>query len=206
MGDNRESRRKEERESYADKQKTKKQKNTLIAAGVLALIIGIIAFAGVHYYQKLSTTGTPQAGPPGAGRLGDEHEHAGLLVKIFGDKFPFNEAPYQVKSPYIHFEGQDGDTIHRHASNVPLGFLFDSIKVGLTDDCFIFPDQKPNHTFCTNEDYSLKFYINHEKKNSIRNYVIHDDDRILITYGNENQTQIDGYLQELDAQLIKKTG
>lgn len=204
MGDNRESRRKEERESYVDKQKATKQKNTLIGIAVLAVIVGIIGFAGFHYYEKLSTTGTAQAGPPGAGKLGDEHEHAGILVKIFGDKFPFSEAPYQVKSPYIHFEGQDGDTIHRHASNVPLGFLFNSIKIGLTDDCFVFPDKAPNHTFCNNEDYSLKFYVNHEKKDSILNYVLRDDDRILISYGNENQTQIDNYLAELDAQLIKK--
>ncbi|MBI5697849.1 MAG: protein-disulfide isomerase [Thaumarchaeota archaeon] len=204
MGDNRESRRKEERESYVDRQKAQKQKNMLIGIGVLAVIVAIIGSASYHYYEVLSNTGSAMSGPPGAGKLGDEHEHAGILVRVFGDKFDFSKQDFQVKSPYIHFEGQDGDTIHRHASNVPLGFLFQSIKIGLSDECFIFPDKKPEHTFCTDEDYSLKFYVNHEKKDSIKDYVLNEDDRILISFGNENQTQVDTYLQELDAQLIQK--
>lgn len=204
MGDNRESRREKERENYADRQKSQKQKNTLIAAGVIAVIVGIIAFAGYHYYEKVTVTGTQFSGPPGAGKLGDEHEHAAILVRVFGDKFDFSLPDYQVKSPYIHFESQNGDTIHRHASNVPLSFLFKTIKVGLDDNCFIFPDKKPEHTFCTNEDYSLKFYVNHEKVPSISNYVIEEDDRILVLYGNENQTQVDNYLSELDGLFIQK--
>jgi len=204
MGDNRESRREKERENYADRQKSQKQKNTLIAAGVIAVIVGIIAFAGYHYYEKVTVTGTQFSGPPGAGKLGDEHEHAAILVRVFGDKFDFSLPDYQVKSPYIHFESQNGDTIHRHASNVPLSFLFKTIKVGLDDSCFTFPDKKPEHTFCTNEDYSLKFYVNHEKVPSITNYVIEEDDRILVLYGNENQTQVDNYLNELDGLFIQK--
>jgi len=204
MGDNRESRRKEERESYVDRQKAQKQKNTLIAAGVFAVIIAIVGYASYHYYEVLSSTGTTMSGPPGAGKLGDEHEHAGILVRIFGDKFDFSKQEYQVKSPYIHFEGQDGDTIHRHASNVPIGFLFDTIKMDLTDECIVFPDKKPEHTFCTSEDYSIKFYVNHEKKDSIKDYVLNEDDRILVLFGNENQTQVDTYLQELDTQIVLK--
>ena len=204
MGENRESRREKERENYASKQKSQKTKNTLIAAGIFAVIIAIIAFASYHYYEKLTQTGTQMSGPPGAGKQGDQHEHAAILVRIFGDKFDFSLPDFQVKSPYIHFESQNGDTIHRHASNVPLGFLFKSIKVGFDDECFIFPDKKPEHTFCNNEDYSLKFYVNHEKVPSLTNYVLKEDDRILVLYGNENQTQVDNYLMELDGTFIEK--
>jgi hypothetical protein len=204
MGENRDSRREKERENYASKQKSQKQKNTLIAAGVFAVIIAIIAFASYHYYEKLTITGTQMSGPPGAGKLGDEHEHAAILVRIFGDKFDFSLPDYQVKSPYIHFESQNGETIHRHASNVPLGFLFQSIKIGFDDECFVFPDKKPEHTFCNNEDYSLKFYVNHEKVPTLSDYVLKEDDRILVLYGNENQTQVDNYLMELDGLFIEK--
>ena len=130
MGENRDSRREKERENYASKQKSQKQKNRLIAAGVFAVIIAIIGFASYHYYEKLTVTGTQMSGPPGAGKLGDDHEHAAVLVRLFGDKFDFSLPEYQVKSPYIHFESQNGDTIHRHATNVPLGFLFKSMKIG----------------------------------------------------------------------------
>jgi hypothetical protein len=204
MGENRESRREKERENYASRQKSQKQKNMLIAAGVIAAIVAIIAFAGYHYYEKLTISGTTMSGPPGAGKLGGEHEHAAMLVRIFSDKFDFSLPDYQVKSPYIHFESGNGDTIHRHAANVNLGFLFKSLKIGFDDECFVFPDKKPEHTFCNNEDYSFKYYINHEKVSKISDYVIHEDDRILVLYGNENQTQIDNYLKELDGLFIQK--
>jgi hypothetical protein len=192
----------EKRESFADKQSRQKRKNMAIGLAVMAVVVAIVAYASYEFIQQSSTD--PLRGPPGAGKLGDEHEHASILVRIFGDKFDFSTAPYQVKSPYIHFEGQDGETIHRHASGVPIGFLFDSIKFSLSDDCIIFPDKAPNHTFCTNEDYTLKFYVNHEQIQSIASYVLEDDDRILISYGNENKTQIDEQLRELDAQIIKR--
>ena len=49
-----------------------------------------------------------------------------MLVKIFGDKFDFATPNYQVKTSWIHFENQDGDTIHRHSTGVELEFLFNS--------------------------------------------------------------------------------
>lgn len=202
MGKKDRAEKEERRESFVDRQTRQKRKNMLLGIAVLAGIVAIIAFAGYHFVTK--TQSSPLNAPPGAGKLGDEHEHASLLVRIFGDKFDFSPQQYQVKSPYIHFEGEDGNTIHRHASNVKLGYLFDTLKIGLTDDCFVFPDKAKNHTFCTDEDYSLKFYINHKKVDSIKDYVLHDDDRILISYGNENQTAIDTQLTELDGQLIKK--
>ncbi|MEW6043593.1 MAG: protein-disulfide isomerase [Thermoproteota archaeon] len=203
MGNNdKDSKKEERRESFADRQSRQKRKNMLIGLGVLAVIAAIVAYASWTFIEKSATD--PLRGPPDAGRLNDEHEHASILVRIHGDKFDFSLPPYQVKSPYIHFEGEDGNTIHRHASNVPLGFLFESIQIGLTDECFIFPDQTPQHTFCTDENYSLKFYVNHEKVDSIVDYVIEEDDRILISYGNQNQTQIDEQLRELDSQMILK--
>lgn len=190
------------RERFADKQSRQKRKNMLIGIGVLGVVVVIVGFASWTFIQNSASN--PLGAPPGAGRLNDEHEHASMLVRIHGDKFDFSLPSYQVASPWIHFEGGDGNTIHRHASGVSLGFLFDTLKVGLSDECFIFPDKAPEHTFCTNEDYSLKFYINHDQVGSIRDYVVEEGDRILISYGNQNQTQIDNQLRELDDQFILK--
>lgn len=200
MGDGEKDSKKERRESFLDKQTREKRRNMMIGLGVLAVVVVIVGFASWTFIERSAYD--PLGGPPGAGALGDEHEHASMLVRIHGDKFDFALPAYQVKSPYIHFEGGDGNTIHRHASGVPLGFLFNSLKVGLNDECFIFPDKTPEHTFCTNENYSLKFYVNHEKVDGILDYVLDEDDKILISYGNQNQTQIDTQLRELDNQII----
>ena len=129
--------------------------------------------------------------------LGDEHEHASILVKIFGDKFDFAAPKYQIMSSWIHFEGQDANTIHRHSKDVTLGYLFDTLSLGLSSECFVFNNGRE---FCTNEDYSLKFYINAEKVDDIRDYVISEDDRILISYGPENKDEIQKELAELEEQ------
>ena len=189
--------RREKREDYAAKISKNKRKNSLMAAGILALIALIVGYAGFVFVT--SDTNAPGA-PPGAGKLGDEHDHASILVRIFGDKFDFSVPTYQIKSSWIHFEESDGTTVHRHSSGVELGYLFDTINIGIDNKCYIFPDGRQ---FCTNEDYSLKYYINHQRVNDVYDYVFEDGDRILITYGSETPDQIEMQLRELDSQIIK---
>ena len=100
----------------------------------------------------------------------------------------------------IHFEDSDGTTIHRHSTGVTLGFLFDSLNIGIDNKCFVFPDGRQ---FCTNEDYSLKYYINHQPVSNIREYVFEDGDRILISFGSETPEQVEEQLLELDSQIIR---
>ena len=189
--------RREKREDYAASRSRNKRKTNLIATGILALIALIVGYAS---YEFITMDADIPGAPPGAGKLGGEHEHASLLVRIFGDKFDFGVPSYQIKSSWIHFEESDGTTIHRHASGITLGYLFDGLKIGVDSECYVFPDGRQ---FCTNEDYSLKYFINHQKVSDIRDYVFEDGDRILITYGNETPEKIEEYLVQLDSQLIK---
>lgn len=200
MGKKSKEERAQKRESYSDKMSREKLRFKLIAGGVIAGVVVVLAITGYIFYQNtFEGKQTAPGAPPGAGRLGDEHEHAAMNVIIFKDKFDFSSSAYQVKSPYIHFESQNGETVHRHASNVTMGYLFDTIKIKLTDECYVFPD---NREFCNNSDYSLKFFVNHEPKPSIRDYVLKQGDRILISYGNENSTQISEQLAKVDSILL----
>lgn len=173
-------------------------KQKLIAAGILAVIAGIVGYAGWLFINMDNTT---PGGPPNAGVLGSDHAHAAILVKIFGDPFDFSAPTYQIKSPWIHFEGRDGSTIHKHATGVTLGYLFESLSLGLDDMCYSFQDGR---NFCTDDEYSLKFYINGERVDDIREYEIVEDDRILISYGGENEEEIEAQLAELENQTIVK--
>tara|TARA_B100001540_G_scaffold271325_1_gene255023 strand:+ start:295 stop:894 length:600 start_codon:yes stop_codon:yes gene_type:complete len=198
MGKNRREKREEEREGFASKRSAQYRSRNLKAVGILAGIGVIVALACFEFVT--SGNNVPGA-PENAGRLGDEHIHASMLVKIFGDKFDFSTPNYQVKTSWIHFENSDGDTVHRHSTGVELEFMFNSMKIAIDDKCFVFPDGRQ---FCTNEDYSLKFYVNQQKVDDIRDYVVQEDDRILITYGNESQEDIDKQLAELNAQAINR--
>ena len=196
MGKKRRSERAEKRDSFAERRRSRKHKNMLIVAGIFAVVIAIVGYA--VYVFVTQTTDIPGA-PPNAGPFNDEHEHASILVMIHGDKFDFSTAAYQVQDNWIHFEAQDGTTIHRHASGVTTGYLFETLGIQLDSTCYIFPNGRE---FCTDEDYSLKFYINGERVDDITEYVLEDEDRILISYGGESDEQIQEQLNELNAQPI----
>ena len=197
MGRKHREERREKREDYAAKITKNKRKSNLMAGGILVLIAIIIGYSG---YVFVTMDADVPGAPPGAGKLGGEHEHASLLVRIFDDKFDFSVPSYQIKSSWIHFEESDGTTIHRHASEVTLGYLFDSLNIGIDSECYSFPDGRQ---FCTNEDYSLKYFINHKPVSDINDYIFEDGDRILISFGSETPEQIEEQLVELDSQIIK---
>ena len=197
MGRRAREERREEREDKVAEQTKVKRKNSLKAAGILALIVVIVGYAG---YEFINLDSNAPGAPPGAGKLGDEHEHASLLVRVFGDKFDFTSPAYQIKSSWIHFEDSDGTTIHRHSTGVTLDYLFANLGIGIDSECYKFPDGRQ---FCSNEDYRLKYYINHQIVKDINDHIIEEGDRILITYGNETPEQIEEQLMELDSQIIK---
>ncbi len=196
MGKKKRKEREEKRESFAAKRTHQKRKSMLMAAGVFGIVAVIVGYSSYTFVTEGSSV---PGSPPGAGALGSEHEHASILVRVFGDKFDFASPAFQIKSSWIHFEGQDGNTIHRHASGVTLGFMFESLGIGLTESCYVFPDGRE---FCNNDDYSIKFYINHQPVSSINDYVVEEGDNILISYGNETPDQIEAQLAELDTLLL----
>ena len=199
MGRKERREREQKRENYASQRSSEKRKNNLIAVGVFAVIAVIVGYS-VYMFVTMDQSTVP-GGPENAGALGSEHAHAGILVKIFGDTFDFSGTAFQIKSPWIHFEGGEGTTMHKHATGVTVGYLFDTLPLSVDDDCFEFGDGR---SFCTNEDYSLKFFINGESVTGISDYSISEDDKILVSYGAETPEEIESQLLELEAQMLVK--
>jgi hypothetical protein len=139
------------------------------------------------------------------GALGSAHEHAAVLINLNGTTLDLAQQKYAVRSNYIHVESfngtLDGTTIHKHSSDVPMGEFLKSIRMDASDDCFI---TDSNQRFCDDDQYRLSFYVNGEEIQDIMSYVPNDDDRILITYGEENTTEINRQLQELNSLPINR--
>ncbi len=196
MGRKEKKERVEKRDNFAAKRSNEKRRNLLVTIAVFSVIISIVGYAVLEFVNMNSAA---PGSPDNAGFLGSEHSHAAMLVKVFGDTFDFSLPAYQIKTSWIHFEAGDGTTIHKHATGVTLEYLFDSLKLKLDDQCFIFQDGRQ---FCTTDDYTLKFYINGEKVNDIRNYEPMDKDRILIAYGGETPEEIQDLLLEVANQKL----
>jgi len=126
--------------------------------------------------------------------FGSAHEHASILVMIFGEEFDFTKPQFQLQSPYIHLENSNGHVIHRHSKDVTIGYLFETLNLNLFQDCFVLHD---GTKFCSNEDYTLKFYINDKEVQDLSGYLIVEGDLILISYGKENSEEIVQQLAEL---------
>ena len=198
MGRKERREREQKRENYASSYKAEKTKHTLIAIAVFAVIAVIV---GYSVFLFLTMTETAPGGPENAGAMGSAHDHAAIVVNIFGDEFDFAAPAYQIKSPWIHFEGRAGSTIHKHATGVTLQYLFDSLLLGLDDQCFVFQDGR---SFCTNDDYDLKLFINGEQESDIRDYEVMEADRVLVLYGGQTPDEIQSILLKLDDQELVK--
>ena len=113
-------------------------------------------------------TSQPVSPPSGVGLLNSEHSHAEMAVIIFGDSVDFSEDKYQNKSSWIQFEGSDGtNDFIKHTTGVTLGYLFETLGLGLDDQCFVFQDGR---SFCTDENYSLRFFVNDKQVDSVIDY------------------------------------
>ncbi len=186
--------REEKRENYAAKHTAPKRKNMRIAIGVL---VAIAAIVGIYGAVVIVTTDVP---PDRVLSIQGAHDHAAILVTIFDDEFDFSMSAYQTKSTWIQFEGGDGTTVHKHAVGPTLGYFFETLSLGLDDQCFVF---QGGREFCTNDEYDLRFFINGEELSDIRDYEIFEDDRILISYG-ATPEQLESQMDQISKQVTVK--
>ncbi len=139
----------------------------------------------------------------GVGKYGSDHAHAAIVISVDDEKLNFGLSQFQLSSRYIHFENHNPYLIHKHATNVPLEMLFASFGMKITSDCIIFnqidsTDIKTTRS-CTGNVQSLLLYVNGEEYHSdISQYVLEDNDRILIFLGNtESVSKHQAYLESL---------
>ena len=140
------------------------------------------------------------------GILGPQHIHADWRVYIRDKSLDFSDKSYsriregKSASSFIHVEPdpstgeKPGDVIHMHATGVPLWVFFKSISMDFNKDCITLEN---NEKFCNDRDKKLKFFVNGKENNEFENYVFKNLDKILISYGNENQEQIQNQLNSI---------
>ena len=193
--------------SYLDASKKKRQKYLMIFIPIIVAVVAILAISGSRFSSEVNKFGT----------VGSAHEHAAFIINVNGTPFDFSQPQYQVKSRLIHVEGGDGFTLHRHTDRVPFGEFLRSENMNLEDDCFSMSEQSSDQQsqqqgqqqeYCTNGNEALRAFVNGrelESPSSLDDYILRDDDRILLIYGNQTADQITQALSELEEIPILKT-
>ena len=172
----------------------RKRRSQFIFIGIIAAVAAAIAF-GVYSYA-LNPPRTANFGAPGS-----THEHAAFRLFIHNQAIDFSQPKYQVRSQYVHFENGDGTTIHKHATNLDIGFLSETLGTKFTSECFIMDD---GTEYCNEGNNTLKFFVNGVRNHEYNNYLLQDNYRILLSYGSEGQEQIDEQLSTLQGLTIQR--
>ena len=122
----------------------------------------------------------------GIGPLKSTHIHADVKVYINGQPIDFSQKKYQITTSYIHFEDGLGDVIHVHATGMTTLHLLKSVGMDLRNHCLIFED----NNYCSDAKKEIKFFVNGKESNDLLNDVMKDLDKILVSYGSENNAEV----------------
>ena len=189
----------EKKKSYFDINRKKRTKN--LKTFVLPIVGGIGILLVLSMFLFSSNTSKSSFGA-----LGSAHEHAAFLVKINGKNIDFSLPKYQVQSDYIHVENGDGTTLHRHATNVTFADFLDSVKMSIdlenNNNCLLFDN---GTQYCDDIQHKLNAFINGNLTSAISNYIINNNDRLLLIYGNETEDQIKKAVKEVNDIKIQFT-
>jgi hypothetical protein len=187
--------------SYLDASKKKRRKYLIIIIPIIAAVVAVLAISGTRYSSELNKFGT----------VGSAHEHAAFVINVNGTPIDFSQPQYQVKSRLIHVEGGDGFTLHRHTDRVPFSEFLSSENMNLDDSCLSISEPPSNQqdqqqgqqqqVYCTNGSQELRAFVNGKEldsPSSLGDYIIKDNDRILLIYGDQTADQLSKALAELE--------
>lgn len=124
--------------------------------------------------------------------LGSAHNHANITVFINGRQYDFAKPEYYMKSPLLHVDNNQnikdaGSVIHMHAKDVPMWWFFESLGMKLTKDSLTLAG---GEVLKNESGNTLKYYLNGKKVDELGNYVFQPLDKLLISYGPENDPDI----------------
>ena len=161
-----------------DRKKHKKRSKQIKLVRTYSIYIIAILLVGYGLFSILSG---PQIGP-----VGSTHEHLDVLVYIDGEPLDLNQSRYAMKSGYGHIHGGEGDIMHLHAINIPLSWFMESIDLSITPDSINVHGME----YSTDENNVFLMFVNGDTITKV-DYVLADEDRILIYYGSGSDTDID---------------
>lgn len=176
-------------DSYFAAGRRKQKKYLTIIVPIIVAVIGIGVAAAVL---------VPRGSIGGFGMLNSAHEHAVFAVILDGQQIDFSQSKYQVgstRNSYIHMEGGDGTTLHRHSTNVPVGEFLKSVKMDISNNCFVRDD---GQQFCNDGAKQLRSFVNGTEQ-AIMDYVLKPNDRILVIYGDETQDELAAEFDKLNS-------
>lgn len=159
----------------------------------LGLIVAAVVIAGNILLEKDS---------PEIGVVGDLHHHADFALYINGERYDLAQEKYMSTenkslSNFAHFHDLNGNVIHKHASGITLGFFMETLGMKLNESCLVLDD---GTSYCNEGNKELKMYVDGERNDAFAEYDILDEDRILLSYGDEPEEELQKQMDLVSAE------
>ena len=138
----------------------------------------------------------------GIGDLNSAHLHTDVKVYINGKPIDFSQRKYQLTTNYMHFEEGIGDVMHTHAEGLTVGHMLNSLGINFNGQCLILEGKE----YCDDGSKTIKFYVNGRQSNEMYSYVIKDLDKILVSYGPEDEAELQKQLGSITSLAPKYSG
>jgi hypothetical protein len=152
---------------------------------LIGVFIGAVAILAVRFFTY---------NPPVV------HYHANFAVYVNGQREEFKSSKYYeevaavgcslnpVDSPLerAHMHDEINDVVHVHGSLVTWGNFFENIGWGVGDNYL----QTDTILLQADDTDKLTFILNGKTVDSIRGLIIGDEDRLLVSYGNEDNVRL----------------
>lgn len=180
-------------------------KKTTIILFITCILLAAVAVYGItgkmdadsrtSYLAHVANDLTSLAGIEG--KVGDDHIHADFKVIMDGKTIDFMRSEFDDKNDFVHLhvdssEGEgnpkeDGDkVVHIEGKKITIGEFFNTIGMKFTNNCFSADGKK----YCNGGENKLMMFVNGPQNHELDNYEPKNHDRILITYGNYSEEQL----------------
>jgi hypothetical protein len=171
----------------------------ILAVLAIALVAAFAADAYRSQHEKAEQYGiaVPPAvedveAPAGIGAPGSAHHHSMFLVLLNGAQHNFTQQKHMLRAAEVHMENSYGIEIHTHATNVTLGYFFNTLNMTFNRTCFVLDD---GTGYCNEDSHTLKFYVNGEPSSEYENHPTAEGEKYLIIYGNDSEDTIQKWLR-----------
>lgn len=164
------------------------------------IILGIVLFlctvSGISFYFIFyKSPATPKEVAPSLvakTTLKETADRAAIAIFINGKKISLTSREFVNRSKDVYFISTIPDIIIIDNLDSTWDTLFKTLPISLNKQCLII---QSGVTYCNGASGTLKFYVNGEKQDNFLSAKILDGDRALVSFGQENQEQINLQMQ-----------
>lgn len=172
-------------------------KNSREVVQIIFAIIVIVVLAAVGYFLLKGSSGVRNSTQVPTEKTTEHQEvqiKASFAIFTNGTFRTFTADRYHNLSEEVFLTPNSPNTVTVTKTGITWKEFFNTLPMEVTKDCLT---TGLNQTFCTNDEKTLKFYLNGERYSSALEKEIEDGDKLLVSYGNESDQEIFGQIQRI---------